>query len=329
MIDPIRATSAVRRAVAAALTDIEPGELVLVACSGGADSLALAVAAQAVGRKQTFRVGAVVVDHGLQEGSAEVAAKVARLLGELGLGPVHVVPVIVGGAGGPEAAARAARYDALTETAQASGARAVLLGHTLDDQAETVLLGLARGSGLRAIGGMAASGALFRRPLLEIGRDVSRAACDGLPVWDDPHNLDERFSRVRVRRSVLPVLESELGPGIAQALARTAAAAREAADAIDALAAAVPGELDVEVLSALPTAVRTTVIHRTAIAAGVPAGSLTNAHVRRIDALVTSWHGQGPVALPGGLAARRSYGRLGFERTDAGRDVGDKWTPQT
>ncbi len=137
--------------------------------------------------------------------------------------------------GGPEAAARAARY-AVLEAAR--GDAPVLLAHTLDDQAETVLLGLGRGSGARSIAGMRVGDPPWYRPLLAERRSLTHAACAelGLTPWDDPHNTDRRFTRVRLRTEVLPLLEDVLGGGVAEALARTAAALREDTDALDDLA---------------------------------------------------------------------------------------------
>ncbi len=210
-----------------------------MALSGGADSLALAAATAFEAPKLGLAVRSVTVDHALQPGSAEAAADAAAAATALGI-DAAVVRVTVGGDGGPEAAARDARYRALAEAAQATpGTVAVLLGHTLDDQAETVLLGLARGSGASSLAGMAparrdeATGVRWLRPLLAVRRDTARAACAaaGLTPWDDPHNTDSRFARVRVRERVLPVLESELGPGVAEALARTAEQLREDAEA--------------------------------------------------------------------------------------------------
>lgn len=275
--------------------------------------MALANAAVFEAPKLGLRVGGVTIDHRLQEGSAERASQVAKALRGLGCEPVEVVGVHVGQGGGPEAAARTARYAGLDAAADRCGAAAVLLGHTLDDQAETVLLGLARGSGARSLAGMTSVSGLYRRPLLGVTRETTRAACEaaGLDVWADPHNEDPRFARVRVRHDVLPVLERELGPGIAQALARTAALLREDADALDALAGQVD-DLEVDTLAALPTAIRRRVLKRAAIAAGVPGGRLSAAHLQAIDALITDWHGQGPIHLPGGVAAERRYGTLYF-----------------
>lgn len=245
MAGPHPAVAATRSAVAAAVADLPDGARVLVACSGGPDSLALAAATAFVataGGRGRLRAGAVVVDHRLQPGSAEVAWRAAGACRGLGLDPVEVVAVDVTGPGGPEAAARAARAGALEEVAGRLGAAAVLLGHTRDDQAEGVLLGLARGSGARSLAGMAPVRGLLRRPLLPVTRAQTVAACAalGLDPWHDPTNAgaepgDPRRSRVRAH--VVPVLERELGPGVAAALARSAELLREDADALDALAA--------------------------------------------------------------------------------------------
>ncbi|WP_204054664.1 tRNA lysidine(34) synthetase TilS [Planomonospora parontospora] len=249
MMGPHPAVADVRRAVRLSLADLEPGDLVLAACSGGADSLALAAGLAFAAPRAGLRAGLLTVDHGLQSGSARQAAEVAGL--PLGLDPVEVLTVTVGTSGGPENAAREARYAALSEAAGRLGAAAVLLGHTRDDQAETVLLRLARGSGTRSLAGMPARTGIYRRPLLELGRGTTVAACAalGLVPWEDPHNLDGRYARVRVRTRLLPALEDELGPGVAEALARTAGLCRDDADALDAWAEeaygrAVAGERD-------------------------------------------------------------------------------------
>jgi len=331
------AVAAVRVAVRAGLADLAgPGApLVLVACSGGPDSVALAAAAAFVAPRLGLRAGAVVVDHGWSPSSAGVAATAAATCTALGLGPVDVVAVRTDGPGGPEAAARDARYAALTAAADRHGARAVLLGHTLHDQAETVLLGLARGSGARSLAGMPARRGPFRRPLLALPRDVTARACAdaGLAVWTDPANTDPAYARSRLR-ALLPLLEEALGPGLAAALARTADLAREDAEALEALAAdllrsatgpgAAPGlapglALDTAVLATAPDAVRRRALLAAARAAGSPAGSLGRAHVLALDALVTRWRGQGPVHLPGGVSVLRSCGRLVLRPADAAR----------
>ena len=327
----------IRNALRESLSDLEPGDLVLAACSGGADSLALAAGLAFAAPRLGLRAGGVTVDHGLQAGSQIRAAGAATVLKDLGLDPVESVTVTVpepgapGGNGGPEAAARSARYEALEASARRTGAVAVLLGHTLDDQAETVLLGLARGSGARSLAGMPARRGLFRRPLLPVRRSVTRAACTGLGLtpWDDPHNADPRFSRARVRHDLMPVLEATLGPGAAEALARTAALLRADADLLDSLAGmeaaradGVPsGGLLAEHLAGLPPAIRSRVLHNAAVAAGCPPGSLTACHVQQLEALVTGWRGQRWIDLPGGVRALRRDGQLRFNR-EGGRGRG-------
>lgn len=324
MTGPAREVAATRRAVRLALADLSPGDLVLVACSGGADSLALAVAARHVGARAGMCVGAVTVDHGLQPGSEQRAGDVASVLRALGCDPVEVATVQVGSGGGPEAAAREARYAALDDAARRTGASCVLLGHTRDDQAETVLLGLARGSGARSLAGMPAVQGRYRRPFLGLGRaDVRTAAlAAGLEPWEDPHNRDPAYARSRVRHELLPRITQTLGPGAVEALARSADLLRADADALDQWSDRVlpdvsPGDgiLDVALLAALPTAIRTRVIRAVAFDAGCPPGSLTAGHVAAIDALVVGWTGQGLVALPGSVSARRDCGRLHLART--------------
>ena len=305
---------AVRQAVQVA----HDGEPVLVACSGGADSLALALAVVQLAARTGCPARAVVVDHGLQDGSAVHSRQVAVQLERLGL-VAQVIEVGVRPAGrGPEAAARDARYAALS--AALTPAERCYLGHTLDDQAETVLLGLARGSGLRSLAGMPATRDRFVRPLLGITRDQTRQSCreQGVTWWDDPHNADPRFARVRVRTSVLPVLAAELGPGVAQALARTAELAREDADALDELARAhAPSgaDLDCSGLLALPAALRHRVLRTWLLEQG--AAEVTRQHLLAVAALTSDWHGQKWVDIPGLRVVRRN-GRLNAERPVAG-----------
>ncbi|MGH3277047.1 MAG: tRNA lysidine(34) synthetase TilS [Streptosporangiaceae bacterium] len=322
---PHPAVAAVRLAVRRQLAGLDPGELVLAACSGGADSLALAAALAFEGPRRGLRAGGVTIDHGLWPGSAQQASRVTAVLTELGLDPVHAVRVTVAGPGGtgpyhgPEAAAREARYAALAEAGRP--AAAILLGHTLDDQAETVLLGLARGSGGRALAGMASASGKYLRPLLRVRRQQTRAACAslGLVPWEDPHNSDPGYARVRVRQVLLPALEEQLGPGVALALARTARQLRADADVLDELTAITakriadgqPG-LPVRALVAQPAAIRTRLLRGAALAAGAAAGALSQQHVTQMDALVTDWHGQRGVDLPGHVRCQRRYDRLLF-----------------
>lgn len=318
MPDRPRLTPAIadlRRATRAALEGVDAQRLLLVALSGGPDSLALAAALAFEGPRAGLRAGAVIVDHGLQAGSAEVAARAAEQARGLGLDPVRVERVTPGTAGGPEAAARDARYAALERAAAELGAAAVLLAHTLDDQAETVLLGLARGSGAASLQGMPAARGLFRRPLLGIRRATTVQACvdAGLAPWSDPQNADPAFTRVRVRQSVLPLLETELGPGVAEALARTAEQLREDSSALDTFAeeliedladhAEAGISLDVPALASNPPALRQRLI-RLAVSAefGV---ALSRAQTLEVARLVTDWHGQDGVDLPGVTVTRR------------------------
>lgn len=330
--------------------DLGPDAAVCVGVSGGADSLALTAAAVA----EFSQVHALIVDHGLQQGSAEVARKAADIAASLGAQP-RVMTADVGSAGGPEAAAREARYAAL---GGARGDMPVLLAHTMSDQAETVLLGLARGSGARSLRAMAAWDAPWGRPLLSVPREDTRAACAeaGLEVWDDPHNVDPRFRRVRVRRELLPLAEDVLGPGVAESLARTAAHLRADDDALSALAAAaladgrlpadagagagaeagdgagtevrdgaggdggVGAGLDVGVVEDAAPAIGTRVVKAWLEECG--AVDLTSAHIDAVTALCTNWSGQGPVAVPAGPGWRevRRHKDIGAEAV-GGRSV--------
>ena len=364
MAGPHPDVAAARRAVRAALADLPPGARVLVACSGGADSLALAVATAFVAPREGWLAGAVVVDHRLQAGSGEVAARAAEQCRALGLEPVTVREVEVdggargAGAGGPEAAARTARYAALAEAAEEAAASAVLLGHTLDDQAETVLLALARGSGARSLAGMPAARGPWRRPFLGLRRTQTEQVCRavGLEFVRDPANTvagpwraadGTPLRRAAVRERVLPALAEALGPGVVEALGRTAHQLARDADLLDAQAAELLGRasaaadetgsgsdgtdggaadagepgpaadagepgltLDVAVLAEAHPALRTRALHVAALRAGATPGALAAVHVDALDALVTRYHGQGPVPLPGPVVARRRCGRL-------------------
>ncbi|NYD68442.1 tRNA lysidine(34) synthetase TilS [Agromyces atrinae] len=327
------AVADVRRAVREALPAAgDRSPLALVALSGGPDSLALAAATAFEASRAGWRAGAVIVDHGLQAGSETVADDAADVARELGLDPVSVRRVSVDVTGeGPEASARAARYEALTVAAREAGAEIVLLGHTLDDQAETVLLGLARGSGATSLQGMApvsigAGGVNLVRPLLGIRRATTHQACvdADLEPWTDPHNTDPSYSRVRVRERVLPVLEAELGPGIAEALARTAEQAREDSAAfqeqIDEFIEEIcePAEAGIAIsaaaLAANPAALRQRVIRFVVQSEfGV---ALSRSQTLDVARLVTDWRGQGPIDLPG-LTAHRESGSINFTATDA------------
>jgi len=331
---PHPAVAEVRSSVRRCLGEFAAGDLVLAACSGGADSLALAAALAHEAPRAGLRAGGVTVDHGLQPGSADRALEVTRILAGFGLDPVACATVSVDtgtGHGGPEAAARAARYQALDEAVGQTGAKAVLLAHSRDDQAENVLLGLARGSGARSLAGMPPRRGPYRRPLLEVGRATLRAACTalGLQPWDDPHNCDPAYARARVRHRALPALEAALGPGIAEALARSASQIRADAEVLDDLAASEAelardgdGAWQAGRLASLPAAIRTRVLRRAAIAGGCPAGALTARHIEALDALLMSWHGQRWTDLPGGIRGTRHCGKLLFTAGDRGEPAG-------
>lgn len=288
--------------------------VIVVAFSGGADSTALLRATIFEASSHPIRVVAVIVDHAVQDGSDAVAAAAAERALRWGAGDARIERVTVGTAGGFEAAARAARYAALDRVAAETSAVAILLGHTFDDQAETVLLGLTRGSGPHSIRGMPAADGLYRRPLLNVRRENTRAACDAesAEFWDDPHNTNTDFTRVRIREVVLPMLETELGPGVASALVRTARLISDDDDALDGLAealldsAAYTREDSVAIpVSALENhhrAVRSRAIRLCVQRAW--GASMSLVHTDAIDALVTDWHGQKPVNVPGGNVER-------------------------
>lgn len=336
---PDPAVAAVRLAVRRALPvlgdgkggswvpDLTEGSAVLVACSGGADSLALLAATVFELARAPVRVIGVIVDHGLQEGSAAHTARVVEQMRGLGVDETASARVTVdAGPGGVEAGAREARYAVLSQLADHLGAPRVLLGHTQDDQAETVLLGLTQGSGGRSIAGMrphfyanetldpAAESVLFQRPLLGTTRAQTEAACraEGIDWWVDPHNADPRFLRARVRHHVLPVLEEQLGPGVARTLARTGDLLREDLDALDEMAEAELGErdfsagVDVWDLETLPRAVRTRMLRRAALRAGCPPRELAHGHVLALEDMVWTRRGEPrQVDLPGHVRAVR------------------------
>jgi len=306
-----------RNAVRPFLENLTAGDCALVAVSGGADSLALAYALIKEAPDLAINLIAVTVDHQLQSGSADQAAKVQAELKAMGYQEVIIEKVSVKEKSGLEADARTARYAALDAVAHAYGATQVFLGHTRDDQAETVLLGLARGSGTRSLAGMAVINGKYARPFLQLTREQTVQACQEakLNPWNDPHNENAKFSRVRVRNSVLPVMESEIGPGIAAALARSAAILRDDADALDEMAQAVISRIDLKdldcaALAELPRAIRSRVLRAAIYAAGAPSGTLSADHLSAVESLVTSWHGQGEVSLPGGVKVARISGRL-------------------
>jgi len=349
MAGPTPRVAAARTAVAG--LDLAPGTPVVVACSGGPDSLALAAAVAHVAPRRGWLPRAVVVDHSLRPGSADSAAAAARACRELGLAAeVRTVRVAGGGrgtgAGGPEAAARQVRYRALEAAADAAGPDAVvLLGHTMDDQAETVLLGLARGSGARSLAGMAPVSGRYRRPFLRLRRADTLGVCVdlGLAYQSDPSNsLDGDWTRAdggplrraAVRHTVMPALEEALGPGVVPALARTADQLRRDADLLDSLAADLLGDalrtrvadrldLAVGVLARAHPAMRSRAIVGAIMELADPGvrGALSARHIEAVEALVSDYHGQGTAHLPGRITARRAGELLVIARRgDGGRE---------
>ncbi|MBW3088408.1 tRNA lysidine(34) synthetase TilS [Bifidobacterium sp. 82T24] len=315
--------------------------LVLVACSGGRDSLALASVAATVCGTLGVRCGAVIVDHALIAGSANVAAEAAERCRGFGMEPVVVRRVVVRPTGaGTEADARSVRYQALIDAAKAHGAATVLLAHTRDDQAETVLLGLLRTVGLDALAGMPASitrdGVLFSRPFLALTRAQTTEICEsrGITWWDDPTNGDladegglstDLPLRSRIRQALLPYLVHLTDADTVGHLARSAQFAQRDKDYLDSQAdrlyrrsvtfndddgktrdAGRSGHwlarIDARELAGQHPAMRSRVIARTLAACGAGTSSR---HVDAIDALVADWHGQGAVRLSSSHSAFR------------------------
>lgn len=312
----------IRLAVRSELEDIAAGDSVLVAASGGADSSALAAALLLECKTKSIKVIALIIDHGLQKNSADVTHETKRTLTKIGYENIEIRRVTVQITDGLEASARRARYQALNDVANSHNAVAVFLGHTKDDQAETVLLGLARGSGSRSLSGMAARVDRYRRPLLSITRAQTEAACEeaGIKFWQDPHNQSMEFTRVRVREVVLPTMEKEIGPGISDALARSAKLLRDDADALDYLSDEIfsklePASLEISKLESQPRAIRTRILRKAIYLAGAPQGSLSAEHIEPVEALITAWKGQGPISLPGGVTVARISGRLSLSKS--------------
>ncbi len=294
---------------------------ILIGVSGGADSLALALATYQEASHHSVEVIALIIDHGLQEGSDKTAQSAAENLRKIGIINIEIVRVHVEIIDGLEASARRARYSASDAAIVQYSPDYFFLAHTKNDQAESVLLGLARGSGTRSLSGMAEENGIYIRPILHIDRSTTEEVCreNNLSPWVDPHNSDDSYARVRVRKNILPILENDLGPGIIDALSRSARILREDADALDQYAddflkAKTSQDLDVELLATLPKAVRSRVLRRVILAAGAPSGSITADHVAAVEALITAWHGQGEVSLPGGVKVGRISGRLSLSQ---------------
>ena len=313
----VEAIVSIRNAVRPFLMQLEPGDSFLVAVSGGADSLALAHALLSEAKPLALNAIAITIDHQLQENSDVQAEKVSQQLKEMGYDQVDIKKVVVTSDSNIEAHARDVRYQALNQSAEESQAKKIFLGHTFNDQAETVLLGLARGSGTRSLAGMPEINGNFVRPLLAITREETERTCHELSLdyWSDPHNFNSDFTRVRVRREVIPFLEKNLDAGISKALVRTAALLRDDGDALDdwaaqELLALDPAALDCEHLASLPKAIRTRILRAAAQSAGVTPGSLTFEQISAMEAMISAWKGQGALSLAGGVKVERISGRL-------------------
>jgi tRNA(Ile)-lysidine synthase len=300
---------------------LEPNSKVCIGVSGGADSLALAVASKLEASNFPIDLVAVIVDHGLQENSGEIAQFAKQQLGKLGYQDVFIGKANVQVTDGIEASARRARYKVFQQAIETYNPNYFFLGHTKNDQAEGVLLGLARGSGTKSLSGMQEISGMFVRPLLGIDRATTEIACreSSIEFWNDPHNSNQDFTRVRVRENILPILENEIGPGIADALARSAKILREDALALDGWAESVFGQVDpqdieISILADLPVAVRSRVFRLAIYAAGAPAGSISASHLEPIEAFVSDWRGQGHTSLPGGVKVCRISGRLSLSK---------------
>ncbi len=349
-----RARNAVRAALTARLEELADSSgngnfrpAVLVGVSGGADSLALAATTQWVASRMGLDTIAGIVDHSLQEGSASVAERAKAQCERLELASAHVLKVTVeAAAGGTENAARRARYDALEGLAEREGCLAIALGHTLDDQAEQVLLGLARGAGARSLAGIRRRRGSIIRPFLGTGRDETtgvwrcdtKAICEilDIDVWDDPMNADTDYLRVAARTEAIPALERTLGHHVAENLVRTADLMADDAEYLDNRAheeatalqrqAESPALIayDAYGLAVLPRAIRTRIIKNAAREAerahGTPSTkTLLRRHILHVDALVSAYRGQGPVLLPGKIVAERANGLLVFAPGEPGR----------
>ena len=310
-----------RQAVRFWFEKLEPNSKVCIGVSGGADSLALAAAAKLESKNFSIDLVAVIVDHGLQANSAEIAEFAKQQLIKLGFQDIFVGRASVQITDGLEASARRARYKVFQQAIETYGPNTFLLGHTKNDQAEGVLLGLARGSGTKSLSGMQEVSGIFVRPLLGIDRATTEIACheSNIEYWVDPHNSNQDFTRVRVRENILPLLENEIGPGIIDALARSAKILREDATALDEWAESVfrqvkPMDIEISILDSLPVAVRSRVLRMAIYAAGAPAGSISAAHLEPIEAFVSDWRGQGHTSLPGGVKVCRISGRLSLSK---------------
>lgn len=314
----ISSTHRVKLAISSFLRSrVEPGDVMLIGVSGGADSLALAAGCAALAAELSVTFVPVIVDHQLQINSAEVAQQALGECHKLGLDRAFVVKVDVVETGeGLEAAARKARYRAFHDAMAQTAAVGILLAHSLEDQAETVLMRLSRGSGTRSISAIAPEQGVILRPLLDVHRQTLVEVCEenSLNFYSDPHNDDEKFLRVKVRKNLMPLLREVLGEAVDEALARTASMARDDADALDSFADKElhgrlnDGELDIANLQSLPRAVSTRCIRLWLATHGITTAS--NEQIESVWRLATDTRVQGPIKVVGGVDIYKSSGRL-------------------
>ena len=312
-----------QNAVQNLLKNFDAGDYVLVGCSGGADSLALVWTTSVVGKRLELKVGAIIVDHQLFPESNDVALNAKKQCEDLGIQEVIIKKVNVEhNHEGLEAAARIARYEAFENVLHETNAQAILLAHTQDDQAETVLMRLTRGSGAKSLSGMAQVSGKYLRPFLHLRKKLVHDSLDliGLKAWQDPANTDHQFLRVKVRHELMPKIVEVLGESAISSLDKTSQLLRLDNQALEELAQQFfesqkdvkTNGLEISELEKLPEAIRTRVLRIFAIASGVHPGPFSFEHIEAIDALVKNWHGQGNVDLPGFIQATRVDGSLRF-----------------
>ena len=305
-----------QNAVQNLLKDFDAGDYVLVGCSGGADSLALAWTTLVVGKRLELKTGVIIVDHQLFPESNSVALNAKKQCEDLGIEEVIIKKVNVEqNHEGLEAAARIARYEAFENVLQETNAQVILLAHTQDDQAETVLMRLTRGSGAKSLSGMAQVSGKYLRPFLHLRKKLVHDSLDliGLKAWQDPANTDHQFLRVKVRHELMPKIIEVLGESAISSLDKTSQLLRLDNQALEDLAQQFfesqkdvkTNGLEISELEKLPEAIRTRVLRIFAIASGVHPGPFSFEHIEAIDALVKNWHGQGNVDLPGFIQATR------------------------
>jgi len=316
------ATMQVRQAARAQLAKFKPADLVLVACSGGADSLALAKAVSLEAPMANLSAGAIVVDHGWSKEAGEVVATTVTTLEEMGLAPV--VAVKLPAHERSETAARSLRYTALQEVAIKTKARAVFTAHTQNDQAETLLMRLARGSGTTSLAGIPRQRDIFFRPLLDVSREITQAACAewSLSFWQDPANEDLSHTRVKVRKIALPALVEALGESVIQGLTRSADLLRDDAEVLDSLSMQVfdlvfdqkSQRLNAEKLSQEQPAIARRVLLTWISQRGVPRAELNYLHATQLQTLLSQDLNSIRIALPAGFTARREGADLLCEK---------------